>query len=91
MYVAVDKGADAGETFQHYIDYLADEGYVTPPMKPWVVQIRAIGNAAAHTLDGRSRNRAESTVMFTAELLRLVFEMEAMTARYAKDDEASVP
>lgn len=88
MYVAVDQGADEGESFLTYVDYLSDEGYVTPPMKDWVDEIRRIGNKRAHELDPPDRNRAESTIMFTAELLRLIYEMGSLTAKYApqKDD-----
>lgn len=86
MHIAVEKSAKEGDTFASYVSYLEKQGYVTPPMKPWVDQIRQIGNAATHELNPPSRNRAESTLMFTAELLRLVYEMEAMTRRYAEED-----
>jgi hypothetical protein len=82
MHVAVEKGAAEGDTFASYITHLQSIGYITPPMKPWVDQIRVIGNAATHELSPPDRKRAESTVMFTAELLRLVYEMDTMIARY---------
>jgi hypothetical protein len=89
MHVAVEKGAGPGESFAKYVTHLEDQGYVTPPMKGWVDQIRKIGNAAAHELTPPDRRRAESTMMFTAELLRLVYEMEALTKKYteARSDE----
>ena len=52
-------------------------------MKGWVDVIRQHGNKATHELDEPDRNRAESTVMFTAELLRLTCEMEHLAKRYA--------
>jgi len=82
MHVAVEKGAKEGEPFASYITHLEQAGYVTPPMKPWVEQIRKIGNAATHKLETPDRTRAESALMFTAELLRLVYEMEYLTRRY---------
>lgn len=87
MYVAVDHGADEGESFVNYIDYLAEQGFVTPPMEDWVDQIRKIGNKRAHELDPPDKSRAESTVMFTAELLRLIYEMESLGERYAGDSD----
>ncbi len=87
MHVAVEKGAKEGETFAAYITHLEKAGYVTPPMTPWVELIRSHGNAATHELRPVDKQRAEGTVMFTAELLRLVYEMAAMTERYAPADD----
>jgi Domain of unknown function (DUF4145) len=83
MHVAADKGAKEGESFEGYLDHLLAEGFVTPPMKPWVDLIRKHGNASTHKLQPADKTRAESTMMFTAELLRLVYEMEAMAKKYA--------
>jgi uncharacterized protein DUF4145 len=84
MHVGVDKGAKEGQKFAAYLTYLESHGYVTPPMKGWVELIKDHGNAATHELPSTTRQRAESTLMFTAELLRLVYEMEHMAQRYAK-------
>ena len=83
MHVAVEKGAKEGDSFASYLSYLETKGFVTPPMKNWVDLIRRNGNEATHKIATPLRERAESTVMFTAELLRLVYEMEAMAAKYA--------
>ena len=82
MHVAAQKGAKEGESFSEYLTFLADQGYVTPPMKKWVDLIRQHGNKAAHLLEAPDRKRAESTVMFTAELLRLIYEMEHLAKQY---------
>jgi len=76
MHVAVDKGADPGKNFAHYLTYLENSGYVTPPMKPWVDQIRKNGNVATHDLPATDRARALDTLSFTAQLLRAIYEME---------------
>lgn len=89
MYVAVENEAKEGKSFAHYIDHLKSKGYVTPPMEPWVQRIREQGNQAAHELDPPDEKRAKSTLMFTAELLRLVYEMEHMTETYAPKEEAA--
>ena len=82
MHVAVEKGAKEGESFSEYLTFLAYQGYITPPMKKWVDLIRQHGNKAAHLLEPPDRTRAESTLMFTAELLRLIYEMEHMANQY---------
>ena len=82
MHVAVDKGAPEGESFANYLSFLESKGYITPPMKGWVDLIRKSGNDATHRIAAPARESAESNVMFTAELLRLVYEMESMAAKY---------
>jgi hypothetical protein len=82
MHVAVEKGAKEGDSFVSYISYLEKNGYITPPMKPWVDIIRKHGNTSTHIIEPPSRERAESTVMFTAELLRLTYEMEHIANKF---------
>ena len=89
MHVAVDKGAKEGENFEKYVAYLESSGFVTPPMKPWVDLIRQHGNKATHLLEDPDKTRAESTLMFTAELLRLVYEMEYMSKQYGPQPAAT--
>lgn len=76
MHIAVDKGDAEGKTFIAYLDFLKSTGYVTPPMMPWVDLIRTHGNLSTHRLQTASRERALNTLTFTAQLLRLVYEME---------------
>ena len=82
MHVAADKGAPAGQTFVEYVNHLEGAGYITPPMKPWVDLIRKHGNVATHELPRSDQQRAENTFMFTAELLRLIYEMDYMAQKY---------
>lgn len=82
MHVAVDKGAEAGKSFAFYIQHLSDNGYVTPPMNPWVDVIRKNGNIAVHEIPATSEERALGTLIFTEQLLRLVYMMEHLAAKY---------
>jgi hypothetical protein len=82
MHIAVDKGAKAGDKFENYITYLENQGYVTPPMKAWVDLIRKHGNEATHELSMSDKKRTEGTLMFTAELLKLIYEMEHLSKQY---------
>jgi len=82
MHVAVEKEAKEGGNFGGYIEHLAKQGYVTPPMRPWVDLIRRHGNEANHRLDPPDRKRAEATLLFTAHLLRNVYEMEHLAGEY---------
>ena len=83
MCVAVEKGAKEGESFSSYLTYLGEKGFITDAMMGWVEIIRENGNKATHKIEKVERKRAESTIMFTAELLRLVYEMEFMAQTYA--------
>jgi hypothetical protein len=82
MYIAVDKGAEENKSFSHYIEYIQSKGFITEPMNPWVTLIKDHGNKAAHVIEKPDKKRAESTLMFTAELLKIIYEMEYMANKY---------
>lgn len=83
MHLAVDKaGGKPGDTFSNYITALESSGYITPPMKGWVDLIRQHANKSAHALPAPSADRAEATLMFTGELLRIAYEMEHLASKY---------
>ena len=89
MHVAVEKGAKERESFSYYLTFLGNEGYITPPMTNWVDLIRQHGGKATHLIETPDRKRAESTLMFTAELLRLIYEMEHIAKRYTPEPKIS--
>jgi hypothetical protein len=74
MHVAVERGAQLNQTFANYVDFLANEGIVTADMKPWVDEIRELGNDANHELVIMSREQAEELLTFVAMLLKIVYE-----------------
>ena len=82
MYAAVDKDAKKKLTFNQSIEYLEEQGFVTPPMSPWVKAIKDNGNKAAHELDMPDSERAKSTLMFTAKLLEMIYQMEHLAKKY---------
>jgi DNA-directed RNA polymerase subunit RPC12/RpoP len=82
MCVAVEKGAKEGESFSSYLTYLGKKGFITDAMMGWVEIIKEHGNKATHKIEKVDKGRAESTIMFTAELLRIVYEMEFMAKKY---------
>ena len=51
-------------------------------MKKWVDLIRTNGNQTTHELSNPDKKYAEGTLMFTAELLRLIYEMEYISNQY---------
>lgn len=85
MHIAVDKGAAEGKTFAEYLEYLESQGYVTPPMRGWVRLIREHGNISQHRLPASDRRRAEGTLLFTAQLLRIVYEMEHLAQAFLSE------
>ncbi|MFJ6499467.1 DUF4145 domain-containing protein [Streptomyces virginiae] len=82
MHIAVDKGAADGKSFAFYLSHLADQGYVTPPMRGWVDVIRSHGNIAVHEIPPSDKDRALGTLIFTEQLLRMVYLMEHLAAQY---------
>lgn len=89
MHVAVEKGAAEGATFASYIDHLETAGFVTPPMKEWVKLIKDHGNESNHRLPTPTRERAEGTIQFTAQLLRSVYEMDHLAKKFGKQNVAT--
>ena len=90
MHVAVENGAREGTTFAAYVQYLADNGYVSPGSKDWVDEIREIGNDANHEIFDITLDEAKSAVDFVAMTLQIVYEFpergrQSVAARKAKD------
>ena len=71
MHIAVDKGANPGETLITYIEHLTRAGYVPPDGRGWV-DIRRKGNEANHEIQIQltTRNDAEELIVFTEMLLK---------------------
>lgn len=82
MSASVDKGAPENQSFAQYLDFLESSGYINAPMKPWVDHIRKRGNIATHELPATDEMRAAGTLMFTTQLLRLIYEMDHKVQEY---------
>ncbi|EKT4480253.1 DUF4145 domain-containing protein [Pseudomonas putida] len=74
MNIGVQEGAAEGKSFVHYIDFLADKGYIPPNGRSWVDHIRKKGNEATHEIALMSKDDAEELVTFTEMLLKFVYE-----------------
>lgn len=80
MNVAVQEGADEGQNFATYVNWLADEGYVPAKGRDWVDRIREKGNEANHEIPAIDRTDAEDVLSFTEMLLKVNYEMPARAA-----------
>lgn len=80
MNVAATHGAEDKLTFNQYVDFLMTEGWITPPMRPWVDEIRLIGNEATHELPQITEERAIHLMAVLEMLLMVVFEYPAKAA-----------
>jgi len=74
MHVAVDLGADENKRFIDYIDYFETEGYISKNARPWVDQIRKLGNGANHEIMIGNREDAKKIIKFSAMLLKTNYE-----------------
>ncbi|MHB0943349.1 DUF4145 domain-containing protein [Paenibacillus sp. ALE1] len=74
MNIAVSKGAQEGNSFAYYVQYLEDNRHITSDSREWVDRIRKIGNEANHEINRKSRMDAETLIDFVGMLLKLVFE-----------------
>jgi hypothetical protein len=74
MHLAVEKGAQHGQSFADYVTYLADQGYVPPDGRAWVDHIRKKGNDANHEIALMTKEEAEELISFLEMLLKFMFE-----------------
>lgn len=89
MNVASTRGAPAGQSFKAYVSFLEEQQAITGDMKPWIDEIRELGNDAVHELPDMARDEAEALLTFVAMLLKIVYEYpergrRSVAARAAK-------
>ena len=75
MNIAVQQGAPNNQSFQAYVNYLDQKGYVPPNGKKWVDEIRQKGNEANHEIHLMTDKDAERIIRFSEMLLRFIYEM----------------
>ncbi|HDP99722.1 MAG TPA: DUF4145 domain-containing protein [bacterium] len=74
MHIAVSKGANPGENFVSYVQYLSDNHYIPPDAKDWVDHIREKGNEANHEVNIMNKDDAELLLSFIQMLLKVIYE-----------------
>lgn len=80
MNVAASLGASPGGSFQSYVTYLEENGYVPPKARGWVDHIRKKGNEATHEIPPIARTDAEELITFVEMILKLVYDYPAHPA-----------
>ena len=75
MNVSVSLGANEGEPFVKYVQFLADKGYVPPNGKHWVDHIRTKSNEANHVIVLMSKDEAERLITFVEMMLKFIYEL----------------
>ena len=74
MHIAVERGAEAGKSFAHYVDYLAKKHFVPPGSEKWIDRIRTTGNEANHEIVLMKQGDAEDLINFLEMLLKFMYE-----------------
>ncbi len=74
MNVAVEKGAEEGKTFAHYVEHLANEGFIPPNGSGWVDYIRRRSNEANHKIVLMTDQDSVALITFVGMLLRFIYE-----------------
>lgn len=77
MHIAVDVGAEQNKSFQFYVDYLCDNGYLPPNAKAWVDKVRTMANDAVHKLEIWGKEDAELIGKFLRYMLVFIYELPA--------------
>ena len=78
MNIAVDKGAQPGESFLHYVGHLGQEGYLPPGGKKWVDYVRTRANEANHEIQLMKDEDALALITFVEMLLRFIYQFPKM-------------
>jgi len=77
MHIAVQQKAEPGKSFIHYVEFLADNGYVPSNGKGWVDHIRKKGNEANHEIVLMKKEDAIELISFAEMLLKFIYEFPA--------------
>lgn len=72
-HIAVDKGAEGNKSFQYYVQYLVDEGFVPPNAGKWIDKIRQMANDSVHHLEIWKQEEAMTIGNFLMYLLIFIY------------------
>lgn len=75
MNIAVKEEAEAGWSFEKYIDYLESKHLFSPKMKDFVAYIRTGGNDANHKIAPQTEEDAIAAIEFVGALIRHNYEV----------------
>lgn len=91
MHIAVAKGAQTGDNFVSYVEYLSDKNYIPPDARDWVDHIRTKGNEANHEIALMKKEDAEELLSFVEMLLKVIFEFPSQVKKKYGNKGASNP
>ncbi|TON03793.1 hypothetical protein CGH64_25965, partial [Vibrio parahaemolyticus] len=60
--------------FIHYVNYLAEQGYIPPNGRGWVDHIRKKGNEATHEIALMNKSDCEDLIAFSEMLMKFIYE-----------------
>ena len=75
--VAVYYGAEDGQRFVKYVDYLVENGYVPEKSREWIDKIRTEGNSATHDQTAKNKDDAQRILDFVQMLLLINFKFNS--------------
>lgn len=75
MHIGVNCGAEEGKTFEYYVNYLDEKGYVSINCKKWIDIIRKKGNEANHEIQIFSEQDAKQIIKFIEIMISVIYEM----------------
>ena len=75
MHIGVNCGAEEGKSFEYYVNYLDENGYVSKNCKKWVDIIRKKGNEANHEIQIFNEQDAKQIIKFLEIMISVIYEM----------------
>lgn len=74
MNLSVVFGAEEGNSFVYYVNFLEENHYIPKSTRAWVDSIRSQGNEATHRIDLKTKEEAQMILKFIEMLLKIHFE-----------------
>lgn len=82
MNLAVDHGGEGGRSYAKYVEWLAEKGYITGPIRERIEFVRRCGSDANHEPGPVGKKRAIAAFLLATELMRRLYELEHLPDEY---------
>jgi hypothetical protein len=89
MHIAVEKGAKQRETFEFYVQYLADNNYIPPEGKALADYVKSLGRDANHKIKLLDAEDATASIKCVEILLRLIYELPGSLPKKVREAAAA--
>ena len=87
MNIAVSEGAQEGQSFVEYVNFLYNNNYIPPKGREWVNSMRKLGDSANHKIYFKTQDEARRILNFVEMLLRFIYELPGIMKETENENE----